>query len=87
TRDALGVTVEILDTAGRRTQEHLATADVDPNASHGFGLWVIQQLCDSVALECTGLGSRLRLRMLVPAAGSYGDHKGGALTGGAYPWS
>lgn len=89
TRDPIGVCVEILDTAGRLTPDHLDTAGVDPTASHGFGLWVIQQLCDSVALERTGLGSRLRLRMLVPSAtpGAADRRLSSTMAGGAFPWS
>ncbi|MFI7415713.1 ATP-binding protein [Nonomuraea sp. NPDC049684] len=56
-----GVIVEILDVAGRLTHEHLSSARLDPTASHGYGLWVIQQLCDEVVLEQTGLGSLLTL--------------------------
>ncbi|GGS98717.1 ATP-binding protein [Nonomuraea spiralis] len=88
TRDAIGVCVEILDTAGRLSPDHLDAAGVDPTASHGFGLWVIQQLCDSVALEQTGLGSRLRLRMLTPSDASRdrGRRRSDAMAG-AFPWS
>ncbi|MGW2161814.1 ATP-binding protein [Nonomuraea sp. NPDC001699] len=56
-----GVIVEVLDLAGRLTHEHLAAARLDPTASHGYGLWVIQQLCDEVVLEQTALGSLLTL--------------------------
>jgi serine/threonine-protein kinase RsbW len=58
-----GITVQILDTAGRLTPDHLAAAEVDPTLSHRFGLWVIQHLCDAVTLEQTGLGSLLSLHM------------------------
>ncbi|MFC4112624.1 ATP-binding protein [Nonomuraea zeae] len=58
------VTVEILDTAGRLTHGHLAAAhEIDGTATHGYGLWVIQRLCDVVHLEQTGHGSRLSLEM------------------------
>ncbi|MEV0237702.1 ATP-binding protein [Nonomuraea sp. NPDC050786] len=56
-----GVILEILDVGGRLTPEHLAAATVDPTASHGFGLWVIQHLCDDVTLEDTASGSVLSL--------------------------
>ncbi|MFI9593979.1 ATP-binding protein [Nonomuraea sp. NPDC052265] len=89
TRDAIGVCVEILDTAGRLTPDHLDAAGVDPTASHGFGLWVIRQLCDSVAVERTVVGSRLRLRMLVPSEipCAAGRRLSGTSAGGAFPWS
>ncbi|MGW0805923.1 ATP-binding protein [Nonomuraea sp. NPDC002799] len=57
------ITVEVVDTAGRLTPGHLRAARVDPTASHGFGLWVIQQVCDAVHVEQSGRGSRLSLRM------------------------
>ncbi|MFB4273991.1 ATP-binding protein [Nonomuraea sp. MTCD27] len=61
-RTAVGrIVVEILDVAGRLTRDHLASARVDPAGSHGYGLWVIQHLCDEVALEQTGHGSLLTL--------------------------
>jgi anti-sigma regulatory factor (Ser/Thr protein kinase) len=58
------VTVDVLDTAGRLTDDHLTAArTLDQTATHGYGLWVIQHLCDAVHLEQTGLGSRLSLQM------------------------
>ncbi|MEW9550229.1 ATP-binding protein [Nonomuraea sp. NPDC050783] len=71
-----GITVEILDTAGRLSREHLAGARVDPTRGHGFGLWVIQRLCDEVTLEQTGLGSRLSLTVHRPAAAPATRHHG-----------
>ncbi|TMR13295.1 ATP-binding protein [Nonomuraea turkmeniaca] len=58
-----GIIVEILDFAGRLSAGHLGGARVDPTGAHGFGLWVIQRLCDGVSLEQTGLGSLLSLHM------------------------
>ncbi|RVX41330.1 anti-sigma regulatory factor (Ser/Thr protein kinase) [Nonomuraea polychroma] len=58
-----GITVEVLDIGGRLTPEDLAAATVDPTGSHGFGLWVIQHLCDEVTLEQTDLGPLLGLHM------------------------
>ncbi|MFI7707454.1 ATP-binding protein [Nonomuraea sp. NPDC049480] len=58
-----GVTVQILDTAGRLTHDRLAAVEVEPTRSHGFGLWVIQHLCDAVTLEQIVLGSLLTLHM------------------------
>ncbi|MGW0810617.1 ATP-binding protein [Nonomuraea sp. NPDC002799] len=57
------IVVDIVDFAGRLSDEHLAAAKVDPTSSGGFGLWVIQHLCDHVELEQSEQGSRLRLRM------------------------
>ncbi|WP_336203775.1 ATP-binding protein [Nonomuraea sp. LPB2021202275-12-8] len=57
------VIVEIKDTAGRLTRDHLAAAKVDPHGTHGFGLWVIQHLCDQVHLDQSCSGSRLTLTM------------------------
>ncbi|AQZ61943.1 Putative anti-sigma factor kinase [[Actinomadura] parvosata subsp. kistnae] len=56
-----GITVEISDVGGRLTPEHLKAAHVDPTGSRGFGLWIIQHLCDQVTLEQTDLGSVLGL--------------------------
>ncbi|WP_188197553.1 ATP-binding protein [Nonomuraea sp. SYSU D8015] len=58
-----GITVEVADAAGLLTGDHLAAAEVDPTRSHGFGLWVIQHLCDEVTLEQTHRGSLLTLHM------------------------
>ncbi|WP_052422481.1 ATP-binding protein [Nonomuraea candida] len=55
------IVVEILDVAGGLTHEHLAAAELDPTASHGYGLWMIQHLCDEVTLEQTAAGSLLTL--------------------------
>ncbi|SDL76156.1 Anti-sigma regulatory factor (Ser/Thr protein kinase) [Nonomuraea jiangxiensis] len=62
------VTVEVTDVAGVLSADHLRSAQVDPTASHGFGLWVIQRLCDKVRLDQTGHGSRLSLSMCVSSA-------------------
>ncbi|WP_188193731.1 ATP-binding protein [Nonomuraea sp. SYSU D8015] len=55
--------VEVLDSGGRLRHHHLAAAELDPERPHGFGLWLIQHLCDHVALQQTGLGSLLSLHM------------------------
>ncbi|MEV0385001.1 ATP-binding protein [Nonomuraea sp. NPDC050643] len=57
------IAVDVVDPAGRLSAHHLAEAKVDPTSSHGFGLWVIQRLCDRVELEQSDQGSRLRLHM------------------------
>ncbi|GIH92214.1 ATP-binding protein [Planobispora siamensis] len=60
---AEGVTVEICDVGGRLTAEHLAAAHLNPAGTSGFGLWVIQHLCDEVTLAHSGQGSVLGLHM------------------------
>jgi anti-sigma regulatory factor (Ser/Thr protein kinase) len=67
--DAGGFTVEVLDIAGRLTAEHVASARIDVTGSRGFGLWMIQKLCDEVTVERTGGGSLLRLHMRGHGAG------------------
>ncbi|MFC5828679.1 ATP-binding protein [Nonomuraea insulae] len=58
------IVVDIVDSAGRLSDEHLAAAKIDPTGSRGFGLWVIQHLCDRVDLEQSHhQSSRLRLHM------------------------
>ncbi|MEV4806030.1 ATP-binding protein [Nonomuraea sp. NPDC049421] len=56
-----GVMVQVLDVAGLLTSAHLAEASLDQTASHGYGLWVIQYLCDAVTVERTDEGSLLSL--------------------------
>ncbi|MEV0622032.1 ATP-binding protein [Nonomuraea sp. NPDC050404] len=58
-----GIAVDIEDHAGRLTSDHLAKAEIDPIGSHGYGLWVIQDLCDRVEVQQNEKGSRLRLHM------------------------
>ncbi|MFI9594756.1 ATP-binding protein [Nonomuraea sp. NPDC052265] len=65
--DAGGVTVEIADDAGWLSAAHLAAAEHGRahSAGFGFGLWLIQHLCDHVELDQSPQGSRLRLQMSV----------------------
>jgi serine/threonine-protein kinase RsbW len=72
-----GFTVEVLDVGGLLTAEQVASARVDPTGSHGFGLWVIQHLCDEVSVARTGLGSVLRLDMRVHSAAAAGRDRHG----------
>ncbi|SDL75720.1 Histidine kinase-like ATPase domain-containing protein [Nonomuraea jiangxiensis] len=58
-----GVTVEVADAAGLLTPAHLAGAKLDLTGSRGFGLWIIQHLCDEVGLEQAAGGSVLTMRM------------------------
>ncbi|GAA2211554.1 hypothetical protein GCM10009850_070140 [Nonomuraea monospora] len=60
--DAGHVVVDVLDFAGLLTHDHLTAGDLDRTASHGYGLWVIRNLCDEVVLEHTERGSLLSLR-------------------------
>ncbi|GAA3263018.1 ATP-binding protein [Nonomuraea helvata] len=77
-----GVIIEILDIGGRLTPEHLAAATVDPTGSRGFGLWVIQRLCDDVTLERTASGSVLSLYFRGrPAALLPLEHRAGRKSG------
>ncbi|GAA4917306.1 anti-sigma regulatory factor (Ser/Thr protein kinase) [Nonomuraea thailandensis] len=66
------VVVDVLDFAGLLTHDHLAAARLDRTASHGYGLWLIQHLCDEVVLELVERGSLLSLcvRDRSPAKGS-----------------
>ncbi|GAA4964264.1 hypothetical protein GCM10023334_084660 [Nonomuraea thailandensis] len=61
------ITVHVEDVAGHLTRDHLDQAKIDPAASHGYGLWIIQRLCDQVHLDRTGQGSLLTLTMHVPS--------------------
>ncbi|WP_268246093.1 ATP-binding protein [Nonomuraea spiralis] len=65
-----GVTVEIADTAGLLSAGHLAAARHGRARTEGFGfgLWLIQHLCDGVDLDQSADGSRLRLHMDVREA-------------------
>ncbi|MFI7422358.1 ATP-binding protein [Nonomuraea sp. NPDC049684] len=70
--DSGGVTVEIADESGRLSAAHLAAAEHGRahSAGFGFGLWLIQHLCDRVELDQSPQGSRLLLHMNVrPAPG------------------
>ncbi|MGW3341846.1 ATP-binding protein [Nonomuraea rubra] len=57
------IVVDVLDFGGRLTHDHLAAAELDRTATHGYGLWMIQHLCDEVALERSERGSLLSLRV------------------------
>ncbi|MFG1948544.1 ATP-binding protein [Nonomuraea sp. NPDC048826] len=61
-RDASGVSLEVVDTAGTLTEAHLRT---EPDLVHGggAGLLLVRSLCDEVSVERAPEGARLRLRM------------------------
>ncbi|MFB4274561.1 ATP-binding protein [Nonomuraea sp. MTCD27] len=61
-RDAEGVWVEVVDTAGTLTAEHLHRRP-NPLGRRGYGLWLVRRLCDQVLLDHPGGRSRLRLHM------------------------
>ncbi|UBU17705.1 ATP-binding protein [Nonomuraea gerenzanensis] len=76
------VVVDVLDPAGLLTHDHLAKADLDRTASHGYGLWVIQHLCDEVVLERDERGSLLSMRVRARRpAGADGRRNGGRQNG------
>jgi anti-sigma regulatory factor (Ser/Thr protein kinase) len=60
--DDHGITVEITDDAGTLTPEHLQLTP-DPTRPGGFGLWIINRLCDQVSLDHPEGRSRLILHM------------------------
>ncbi|MEV4395317.1 ATP-binding protein [Nonomuraea sp. NPDC049607] len=60
------VLVQIEDTSGQLTREHLDAAEIDPTAMRGHGLWIIQRLCDGVHLQRTSRGALLTLTMNTP---------------------
>ncbi|GAA3697527.1 hypothetical protein GCM10022224_074270 [Nonomuraea antimicrobica] len=69
------IVVEVLDVADRLTHDHLAAAVVDPAGARGYGLWLIQHLCDGVELERTDSGSLLRLHVqMAPTASGHASH-------------
>ncbi|MGI5272397.1 ATP-binding protein [Nonomuraea sp. CA-218870] len=61
-RDASGVSLEVVDAAGALTEAHLATV---PDLEHGggAGLLLVRTLCDEVSVERVRGAARLRLRM------------------------
>ncbi|MFC4120469.1 ATP-binding protein [Nonomuraea zeae] len=73
--DAHAITVEVLDMAGALTPEHLAAPMPDPPGSCGYGLWIIQYLCDEVDVEQRDGRSRLTLRMRHHAEPSRGTRE------------
>ncbi|WP_203975794.1 ATP-binding protein [Planotetraspora silvatica] len=65
--DGTHLVVEVADTAGLLTPQDLRHQRPSPGATRGFGLWVMSQLCDEVAVDQESGRSRLQLRMRLPA--------------------
>ncbi|SEL01652.1 ATP-binding protein [Nonomuraea pusilla] len=60
--DGQGIRVDVLDRAGTLTSAHLYRhASAPPPAARGYGLWIIRQLCDEVAVDHPDGVSRLRM--------------------------
>lgn|GEM_PF-2468223 len=67
------LTVDVTDTVGRLTAWHVPS-ERPTGTVRGFGLWLMNQLCDEFAIDQTEQGSRVRLRMrLVPPAKEKGS--------------
>jgi anti-sigma regulatory factor (Ser/Thr protein kinase) len=60
------VLVEVAD-AGTIVDPMVGKVRPDPTAEQGRGLYIANQLCDEVAIDSTGTGTRIRLRMAVAA--------------------
>ncbi|MEU3167160.1 ATP-binding protein [Streptosporangium sp. NPDC006930] len=62
------LTVDVTDTLGLLTTRYVPR-ERPTGTVRGFGLWLMNQLCDEFAIDQTEQGSRVRLRMrLVPPA-------------------
>ncbi|MBG0832022.1 ATP-binding protein [Planomonospora sp. ID67723] len=55
--------VEVADSAGRLRPEDAARVRPSADASRGFGLWLMSQLCDQLSIDQDRRGSRVLLRM------------------------
>jgi anti-sigma regulatory factor (Ser/Thr protein kinase) len=62
------VFVEVAD-AGTITDPEVGRTQPDPTAESGRGLYIANQLCDTVAIESGPTGTRVRLRVEVGTAG------------------
>ncbi|MFF5247167.1 ATP-binding protein [Streptosporangium sp. NPDC000095] len=82
------LTVDVTDTLGLLTTRFVPS-ERPTGTVRGFGLWLMNQLCDEFAIDQTEQGSRVRLRMrLVPpaegnGAGDPADSARSPLTSGA----
>jgi anti-sigma regulatory factor (Ser/Thr protein kinase) len=64
--DERGLIVEVTDSVGTLTSSHLDRERPDPSTPRGFGLWLIQQLCDEVSVDHPSGLSRIRMRVSLP---------------------
>ncbi|MER6824867.1 ATP-binding protein [Streptosporangium sp. NPDC000563] len=82
------LTVDVTDTLGLLTTRFVPS-ERPTGTVRGFGLWLMNQLCDEFAIDQTEQGSRVRLRMrLVPpaegnGAGDPADSARSPVTSGA----
>ncbi|WP_329427170.1 ATP-binding protein [Streptosporangium sp. NBC_01495] len=70
-QDETHLTIDVTDTLGLLTIWHVP-GERPTGTVRGFGLWLMNQLCDEFAIERTEQGSRVRLRMRLgrPADGN-----------------
>jgi anti-sigma regulatory factor (Ser/Thr protein kinase) len=61
--DADSVTVDITDTAGRLSTKHIPRDRPHVAAARGYGLWLMQTLCDELIIHQYADHSLVRLRM------------------------
>ncbi|GAA4183031.1 hypothetical protein GCM10022252_09830 [Streptosporangium oxazolinicum] len=74
-RNETHLTIEVTDTMGLLTIWHVP-GERPTGTVRGFGLWLMNQLCDEFAIEQTEQGSCVRLRMLLGRQVE-GDEAGG----------
>ena len=60
--DGASVFVEVAD-AGTIVDPTVGQAHPDPTAQGGRGLFIVNRLCDEVAIDSTRTGTRIRVRM------------------------
>lgn len=61
-QDGDSVFVEVAD-AGTISDPTVGQRRPDPTIEHGRGLYIVNQLCDEVAIDSSSTGTRVRLRM------------------------
>jgi anti-sigma regulatory factor (Ser/Thr protein kinase) len=60
--DADEIVCQITD-AGRITDPRAGSRAPDPNATTGYGLWMVNQVCDKVDLRSDSTGTTIRMHM------------------------
>lgn len=65
--DTRTLTVDVLDRRGHLNAGHLPHRPPAPTQTHGYGLWIIRQVCDELTIHRRPGRSRIRLRMLLHA--------------------